>query len=248
VTSEHAFGDDTLIRTISPNDRMVPPRHPETYFLWGTSALRCIRLAMLAVDMESPLNILDLPCGHGRVLRTLKAHFPEARLTACDIDRDGVDFCATTFGATGVYSSNRLEEVDLPGGFDLIWVGSLFTHLGSDRWSEFLEFMVDQLALNGLLVFTVHGSWYAEEIRQDRSVLQLQRDLQLQLLKGYDDFGFGYVDYQRQTGYGLSLSSPSAVIARLQELRELRLVTYLERGWHGHHDIVACQRGFSTPD
>ena len=47
--------------------------------------------------------MLDFACGHGRVMRTLKAAFPDALLTACDIDRDGVDFCARTFGAAPVY-------------------------------------------------------------------------------------------------------------------------------------------------
>jgi len=70
----------SLIRDISPNDRMVTPRYPETYFLWGDSALRNVQLAMAAVGKQGLDSILDLPCGHGRVLRTLKAAFPAASL------------------------------------------------------------------------------------------------------------------------------------------------------------------------
>ena len=39
-------------------------------------------------------SILDFGCGFGRVLRMLKAAYPEARLTAADVKREGVDFCA----------------------------------------------------------------------------------------------------------------------------------------------------------
>jgi SAM-dependent methyltransferase len=248
MAREPVLGGGSVIREIAPNDGMVTPRYPETYFHWGASAVRCIDLAMQAVGAEPPARILDLPCGHGRVLRTLKATFPDAALTACDIDRDGVDFCAATFAAEGVYSSDRLEEVELAGEFDLIWVGSLFTHLSSERWSEFLEFLADRLAPNGLLVFTTHGSWYAEGIREDRSVLKVPRGPDLEMLAEYDESGFGYVDYPGQAGYGLSLSSTSYVTACLRELPALRLVLYLERGWRGHQDVVACQRGFTTPD
>jgi SAM-dependent methyltransferase len=116
-----------VIETISPKDQMFDRAYPQAYFRYGPSAVRCIELAMLAVGKRDLAEILDLPCGHGRVLRTLKAAFPMARLTACDIDRDAVDFCADTFAATPVYSSDRVQDIDLRNNFDLIW-GGLSVH------------------------------------------------------------------------------------------------------------------------
>jgi hypothetical protein len=59
---------------VSPDD---PARwggfNRERYLGVGNSALRCIRLALLAADRDDPRTILDLPCGYGRVLRTLQA-------------------------------------------------------------------------------------------------------------------------------------------------------------------------------
>ncbi len=237
-----------VVRDISPNDRMVTPRHPDAYFLWGDSAIRCISLATKAVGKETVRNILDFPCGHGRVLRSLKAAFPHARLTACDIDRDGVDFCSSTFGATGVYSSDELDEVQLGGDLDLIWVGSLFTHLPNERWEPFFAFLIKHLAPDGLMVFTAHGPWYAEQIRKDQSPLGgVSRGDQLEMLRGYDESGFGFASNPGRDDYGLSLSSPAAVMGRLHGFG-LRLVLYLERGWRGHQDVVAYQHGYSTPD
>jgi SAM-dependent methyltransferase len=237
-----------VVREISPNDRMVTPRHPDAYFLVGDAAIRCVRLGMKAVGKETVHSILDFPCGHGRVLRSLKATFPDARLTACDIDRDGVDFCSSTFGARGVYSSDDLSEVQLGGDFDLIWVGSLFTHLPIERWESFFAFLIEHLARDGLMVFTVHGPWYAEQIRKDQSPLGgVSREEQLEMLRGYDESGFGFTSFPGRDAYGLSLSSPAAVTGALHGFG-LRLVLYLERGWRGNQDVVAYQHGYSTPD
>ena len=65
------------------------------------------------MDVADVKRILDLPCGHGRVLRYLSAAFPEAEITACDIMREGVDFCASTFGAIPVYSQDDPQQIPL---------------------------------------------------------------------------------------------------------------------------------------
>src|SRR5262249_49007558 len=87
---------------IDLNDMMYEG-NPTAYFLSGYSALSCIRRALDAAGKKSALSILDFGCGHGRVLRTLAANFPEARLTAVDSNKGGVDFCAKEFGAKPVY-------------------------------------------------------------------------------------------------------------------------------------------------
>jgi SAM-dependent methyltransferase len=236
-----------LIREISPDDGMFDPEYPEAYFEVGDSALHCIRCAMDAVGKSRLERILDFPCGHGRVLRTLKHAFPEAGLTASDVDRKGVDFCSQTFGARGVYSDQDLSQVKLEGEFDLIWVGSLFTHLPDPLWLAFLDFFVERLAPDGLLVFTTHGRWSAEQIRKDRSPLAGSREAQLQMLRAYEATGFGFVGSGADQSYGTSLTTPAAVLQRLEACEALRLLAYFERGWARHQDVVTCQKGFTTP-
>ena len=91
-----------------------------------------------------PPRILDFPCGHGRVLRYLRAEFPQAEITACDLLRDGVDFCAANFGAIPVYSDPDPSRIGLPrDAFDLIWVGSLFTHFDAARWAKSFSFSAE---------------------------------------------------------------------------------------------------------
>ncbi|MGG5887557.1 methyltransferase [Falsiroseomonas sp. HC035] len=45
-----------------------------------------------ALGEAEPQKILDLPCGFGRVTRVLRVRFPHASITACDLDREGVEF------------------------------------------------------------------------------------------------------------------------------------------------------------
>ena len=101
--------------------------------------------------------MLDMPCGHGRVTRALRAAFPAAELVACDIDTDGVSFCRDRFGAVPVASCPDPMAVELPGTFDLIWVGSLFTHLPSASWHPFLQLFARSLVRGGVLCFTAAG-------------------------------------------------------------------------------------------
>ena len=230
-----------VVRTVSPNDSMYSVdkdrgAHPERYFRWGPEALHRIELALLAADKSDVQRILDLPCGHGRVLRTLKAAFPEAEVTACDLDRDAVDFCAVHLGAVPVYSHERPDNIELEGPFDVIWCGSLLTHLNDDRWPGWLELFTSVLRPGAVLVFTTHGPHIAQDLRSRA------REIDKELLDGYDREGFGYREDPGPGCYGTSLSSLSWVSGQLEQAPGLRLLSYTERGWWGWQDAVAAIR------
>lgn len=214
----------------------------EQYFRSGASALRQIVVAMLAAGKENFNSILDLPCGHGRVLRYIKARFPDAELTASDLNRDGVDFCAKTFGAKGVYSQENIHEVTFQGKFDLIWGGSIVTHLNKHLWFDWLEFFCDLLEEGGLLVFTTHGRLSVRKLQADERDYGLNRDRIPDILEQYENTGFGYLDYPSKAGYGISISSPAWVVAEIERHPQLKLVSFTEMGCDGHHDVVACVR------
>jgi SAM-dependent methyltransferase len=225
-----------IIEELSPEDiQYKVNRNLSYYFSVGQSALKCIKLAMLAAGKKDVKNILDLPCGHGRVLRTLKAAFPEAQITACDIDRNAVDFCARVFGATSVYSKEQPAQIQIKGNFDLIWCGSLLTHVNFDRWVGFLNLFNSLLSPDGILVFTIAGHYVAERLRGGRFTYGLTQNLIHDLLEDYDRDGFGYQDYPSRSNYGISLSSPPWVCVQLEKLPNLRLLNYTERGWNKYY-------------
>jgi SAM-dependent methyltransferase len=227
---------------ISPNDLMYRS-NPDGYFPAGMSALAVIERAMAASGTAHVGRILDMGCGHGRVLRALATRFAGAELVACDIDRDGVDYCAEHFGARPVYASTDPSALSLaPDSFDLVWCGSLATHLSFGFWTDHLDRLVELLTGSGVLVFSLHGRFVAHRLRT-RSVTYGLDELQIRhVLDGFRLTGFGYVDYQPGADYGLSLTAPSWVCRQLEQRRDLRLIGYEETGWNHHQDVVSCVR------
>ena len=246
--------------TIHPAEKMWP-EHRAHYFAVGQSALRAIRLALQLAHRPDPAAILDLPCGHGRVTRTLRAAYPAARITACDLLADGVEFCAQTFAADPVISVDKPTPALFPYQFDLIFVGSLLTHLDAPYWQHFLALFSDLLLPGGVLVFTTHGHEVATRLRAGNHYGYLTRGLERRLrrytryLRGateahddlartrrllarFDRTGFAFTG----PGYGLTLSSPAWVTAQLAHHPALQLIMLKEKLWDEHQDVVACCR------
>jgi SAM-dependent methyltransferase len=231
--------DLDVAREISPNDIMYKTS-PDYYFTLGQQALDAIEWVRRLVGLEMVSMILDLPSGHGRVLRYLRAAFPEATIDACDIDADAVDFCARTFGARPIRSTVELSAVPLAESYDLIWCGSLLTHLHADQWRNLLTLFANHLAISGLLVFTTSGRHIAGRFRSKQTTLGLSDWSAATILSDFDHFGFGFQHHPGRDGYGISLSSPSWVCAQIAENARFRLASYQERGWGGNQDVVAC--------
>ena len=232
-----------ILRDISPNDEMFSgdERH---YFSVGESALESIELALLAArrSKSSIRRILDIPCGHGRALRYIKAAFPEAEITACDLVWEAVDYCASVFGSIPVYSKQQPREIKLRGGFDLIWCGSLLTHLDENRSAEFLCLFNSLLSENGILIFTLHGISCVYAVREGFVSYNLDEAGKKQLDKRFARHGYWYTNYPDRNNYGISFTAPSWVAKQFLQLPDLRLLTYTEMGWDNHQDVVSCIR------
>jgi SAM-dependent methyltransferase len=236
------------IREISPDDQMRMGTD-ENYFRWGLAALSYIQRALSLADGIEPKSILDLPSGHGRVLRMLKAAYPEASITACDLDRDAVDFCARVLEASPVYSTEDPDELGFDEQFDLIWCGSLLTHVDADRGKGFLRLFARSLTEGGIVVFTTHGRFQARRIRVDPEAYKkggpgtgyklADPDA---FVRSFDASGFAFEVHPRIDRYGHSLASPAWVCGALEEISGLRLISYTELGWNGRQDMVCCQR------
>jgi SAM-dependent methyltransferase len=251
------LNEERVVRDLAPDDDMhaasAGAANPNIYFEIGRKALvECIGPALDLTSRKHFKRILDMPCGYGRVLRWLRAAFPESEIVGCDIQRKGVEFCAEAFGATPVHSSEDPREIELPGEFDLIWCGSLLTHLDADRWDEFLDLFESALSEGGIFVFTTHGRHAAFRLRTGvhDPTGWLGTERAAGLLEDYDATGFGYreyeswnLDFEGQTEtYGWSLSAPDWVTKKITERPGWRLVSFRERGWTDFQDVVACLR------
>jgi CBS domain-containing protein/SAM-dependent methyltransferase len=207
------------------------------YLIAGAEALVCIRRAMDEAGFGDPRTILDLPSGHGRVMRFLRCAFPDAALTACDVNQGGVDFCAETFGARPVYSDRDLANVQLDETFDLIWCGALFMHLDRRPWVQLLSFLVEHLAPGGLLVFAAMGELSAQELR----TLEMLDDQIEEIMASYEETGFGYQPYRSHPAWGISISSPEFVRHEADQLGGVELVSFSRRGLE-RQDVYAYRR------
>jgi SAM-dependent methyltransferase len=230
-----------VIETISDDERM-PANDVEGYLATGRSALRAVRLAQHAAGVGDFTSILDLPSGHGRVLRWLKAAYPDARLTASDPLTDGVDFCAETFGARPVYSAPSPTADSFGEKFDLIWVGSLFTHLDVAQWDHFIELLDELLLPNGVAVVSTHGELVAERMRRGHLYAYPELSV-LRALRTYTHAGFAFLEESPASiENGINLSTPAWVVGRFLRRPNFRLVMFTEALWANHQDVIAVMK------
>jgi len=237
------FSQLAVDRTLAADDGMLARDAGETlsgqYFDLGRRALELIHFSSELCDKPHYPDILDLPCGHGRVLRWLRAQYGYANITACDLDRSGVDFCARQFRAHPVYSLPDLNQLPFASQFDLIWVGSLVTHLRQDRWLATLDCLVKWVRECGVIVFTTQGRTVSSLLARGRRNIAENVDKPA-LLGEYARTGFAYQRYfesNPQEDYGLALTSPEWVMRTLQRYPDIILRAYLEEAW-GMQDVV----------
>jgi cyclopropane fatty-acyl-phospholipid synthase-like methyltransferase len=191
---------------------------------------------MRLAGTAEPTAILDLPSGHGRVLRFLSAAFPAAAVTASDIKRDAVDYCVEVFGARGVYSDTDFSKVRMDTAFDLVWVGSLFTHLDEQSWRDLLSFLTAHLKVDGLIVFTTIGCVTAEKLRG----MGMWDDQIEEMLADFSGRGFGHQQYRGDAQWGLTVCSDRFVREAVDQQQGLQMLSYEPEAW-GRQDVVACK-------
>lgn len=234
---EKALLNKVSLRT-HRNDDMYKPTTAQHYLTVGLSAIRCIENALdKSSRVEAIRSILDFACGYGRVLRFLRVRFPDADITISEINPVALDFCKQEFSVKYVISDKNFSKLSLPGKFDLIWCGSLITHIDEKAATDLLRFFHDVLSPGGLCVFTTHGQTTVKRIQEKSKTYDLSKNSQHELLSLFHKNGYGYGDYRNQHGYGISVVSHERVLAIAQSVGQWDESIYLERGWDNHQDV-----------
>ncbi|MBV8951476.1 MAG: class I SAM-dependent methyltransferase [Actinobacteria bacterium] len=238
---------------IAPCEDMLDHGTLHRYFDIGESAMREIHAGLAAAGASEPLRVLDLPCGYGRVLRHMKAAWPDARFTAMDLQQDAVRFCHAAFGASAVFSKDPLWEVDAGDGYDLVWSGSLLTHFASDYWPPVLGYLRDRLRPGGTLIFTTHGDLPIALLAGERSAVARLGDLigdygigaqgrDLAATARRDGFAFTTYPETAHLHWGLSVSTPRWVSDVVADVGGLEMVRLAPCAWFDHHDVWTFRR------
>ncbi|MGC7093112.1 class I SAM-dependent methyltransferase [Amycolatopsis lurida] len=235
--------DETVARvmagvntTIADGDSMFAGS-TEHYFSVAKDALRAVLAALQVTGRPEPKRLLDFGCGYGRVLRALRAAFPSTELIACDMDPAALASCAEAFGARAITGAPDPDHIEQVTDVDLIWCGSVLTHLDAPNWGPLLRYFSRALAPGGVAVVTTHGRRMALRAEAGHNY-GLDARATDRVLAAYKACGFGYNDYDGYDGYGISLSSPGWAVQRALEAPDLRLAGYDEAAWDRHQDVM----------
>jgi SAM-dependent methyltransferase len=234
--------------TLSSDDRennFDSPWKLEHYFDVGADALRLIVGALVQGLHQPPGNILDFPSGSGRVTRHLKAFFPDARVVASDLYDFHFNFCAKVLGAEPFQSKENFSDIDFGMQFDVIFCGSLLTHLPDYLFRDALRLMSRSLTKRGVALITLHGRHIEFLHKYKYQFIEVDRFAKAQSTLSTE--GFGYVDYNddllsnwwfNQARYGVSLNRPHWPLKQMEDDYDVRILNYSERAWDNSQDVL----------
>ncbi len=224
---------------LTPDDVMYE-NDDAHYLSCGATALNVMLASLQLANVPPPASILDFGAGAGRVTRWLCAAFPTGRLSACDLREQDMSFCHREFLADTWISGTNIDALVAPGTYDLIWVGSVLTHLSADHSTTLIHKLLSWTNADGLLVMSTHGRF--AKTHQDSGNFRYLHDEGWKTAAGeYVETGFGYADYLNQTNYGISLTKLSWLAELVEKMPNVRLVVLSERVWDEHHDVLAIQ-------
>lgn len=226
----------SLDRTIFADDQMYRD-NSDHYFSCGKSAADVLAAAARLTNV-TPETILDYGAGAGRVTRWLKMIFPAARIYACDVRADDMEFLRATFGAETWVVSPDVDTLDIPHCADLVWAGSVVTHLSRRDAAVLIAKLLSACNPGGLVAFSFHGS----SVLSRGHAGYIHKAAWARIKLGYYLTGYGYADYKGQKSYGISVCSPAWIVQLARSMSDVQIKLLGERLWDDHHDVVVLAK------
>ena len=125
--------------------------------------------------------------------------------------------------------------------FDLIWCGSLVTHLNAPAILSLFRLFDRHLASNGVVIFTAHGDYVRHRLETTTNwPYQISREAGKTAVSSYRTEGFVFVPYIGKTEadqYGLSLTSPAWIRSQCALIQNWKELFHEPRGWDQHQDV-----------
>jgi len=124
-------------------------------------------LDQYSISLHRCVNFLEFASGHGRFTRHLARILKRDQLTVSDVVPGSVDFLVNTFNAKGFYSTVNPDDLHITDKFDVIFVLSLFSHLPSTVWEQWIKVLYASVEPSGVLIFSTHGEKCAYQAKVD---------------------------------------------------------------------------------
>jgi len=202
----------------------------------GQQTARDIQSALKTVgaSLDRYSDFLDFGCGCGRVILALQDRNLRLRIAGCDVDRRAIDWCRQNLPCAEVLASDPLPPSPFrQGAFDLVWAGSVFTHLDEERQDRWLDELRRILKPRGVLLASVHGPHCWEPRLPSWTVAKLKRKGMLFVRTGADA-GI-HPDW-----YQVAWHTEEYLRAHWARVFEVR--SYIPRGFNDEQDLVVAQK------
>jgi len=187
--------EEVISRIIHPNDSMfytnpnlTDEALAEKYWAWADSAVRICK----RVNRDAK-HILDFGGAYGRCSRCFVDKFPDATVTVYDRIEECVTFCHNVLGQNVAYTEDEIPR----NYFDLVWCGSVFTHLPEHRWDYTFKLLSDCLKSKGHLVFTTSSEKAIQQIEwvTGKPVYGVPIQAKGSFVNNYRKYGYSFAQY-----------------------------------------------------
>jgi SAM-dependent methyltransferase len=204
------------------------------FFAGGEAMADSVEAALGGVgrSLAAGGDLLDFGCGCGRLLAALERRFPVLRVSGCDVDAEAVEWCRRRFPGMEFRTNAEWPPCDFPpASFDLVWCGSVFTHIDERHQDAWLEEARRLLRPGGLLLASVHGRRSWEKWPPFWGRQRLARDGFFFLRSGVDAG-------QHPDWYQVAWHTEAYVRQHWSQWFEVR--SYLDGGLNGYQDLVVA--------
>lgn len=189
-------------------------------------------LALIGREFSSVHEFLDFGCGCGRLLQALEQRFPHLHISGTDVDHDAIAWCRTRFPRMSFRCNDEWPPCHFTDhSFDLLWCGSVFTHVDEGHQDAWLTETHRLLRGDGVLLASVHGrrSWTQWPPFWGRSQMQRKGFF---FLRSRVDAGMHPEWYQ--------VAWHTEDYVRTHWSQWFDIVGYIEGGLNGYQDIVVA--------
>ena len=162
---------------------VVGPCSIEQFLKGGEGTLNDIEFALQSIgkSLSQSRELLDFGCGCGRLALALQNRgLTGLRAIGCDVDERAILWCQQFLERDKFVVNSALPPSPFKNEtFDLIWCGSVFTHLDENRQDLWLAEINRILKPDGILLASVHGpqcweprlpSWTIDKLRRKGQV------------------------------------------------------------------------------
>jgi SAM-dependent methyltransferase len=109
-------------------------------------------------------SAIDFGCGYGRVTRWLPTVISPTSVTACDVQKEAVAWCASEFRVRPLVAKPDIMQTRFES-YDLFFAISVLTHLSPKRIEDLFETLTKIINFEGIVIFSTHGLASAKNAR-----------------------------------------------------------------------------------